>query len=137
VGDLDNDGRDDVLILSHNQPLACLNNRTRVGHFLKIRLEGCTSNRDAIGAKITVITAGGRRVAQRTGGGSYQSASDPRLHFGLARADRVEAIEVVWPSGRVSRFRDLPAGTGYLLREGAKRPSPLKGFTSARDDAGR
>jgi hypothetical protein len=137
VGDLDNDGREDVLILSHNQPLAYLNNRSRAGRFLTLRLEGSPSNRDAIGAKVTVIAAGRRYVAQRTGGGSFQSASDPRLHFGLESADRVESIEIVWPSGRVGRYRDLPTDTGYLLREGADHPSPLKGFDNSRDDARR
>jgi hypothetical protein len=134
IGDLDNDGREDVLILSHKEPLAYLNNRNRVGRFLTLRLEGSTSNRDAIGAKVTVIAAGRRCVAQRTGGGSFQSASDPRLHFGLGSVDRVESIEIVWPSGRVSRYRDLGTDTGYLLREGADHASSLKGFDNSRDD---
>jgi hypothetical protein len=137
VGDLDNDGREDVVILSHNQPLAYLNNRSQSGRFLTLRLEGSTSSRDAIGAKVTVIAAGRRCVAQRTGGGSFQSASDPRLHFGLGSADRVESIEIIWPSGLVSRYRDLPTDTGYLLREGALHPSPLQGTNHARDDARR
>ncbi len=117
VGDLDNDGRLDVLILSHNQPLAYLHNRTPARRFLTLRLEGRGSNRDAIGAKVTVTVRGQRRVAQRAGGGSFQSASDPRLHFGLGQADRVESIEIVWPSGRSSHFRDLKIDSGYLLRE--------------------
>ena len=75
------------------------------------------------------VTAGGRRqVAWRFGGGSYQSASDPRLHFGLGPAPMVEAIEVRWPSGRVDRFRDLAADTGYLIREGDEKALPLTGF---------
>src|SRR4029077_3429144 len=83
VGDLDNDGREDVLILSHNQPLAYLHNRTDGGRFLTLRLEGRQSNRDAVGAEVSVVSGGRKRVAWRTGGGSYQSATDPRLHFGL------------------------------------------------------
>jgi tetratricopeptide (TPR) repeat protein len=137
VGDLDNDGRLDVLILSHNQPLAYLHNRTEGGRFLSLRLAGSASNRDAVGAKVAVFAGGRRRMAQRVGGGSYQSASDPRLHFGLGQADRVESVEIVWPSGRIDRFRDLPTNTGYLLREGAGRPSPLQGFTSTRVDTPR
>jgi hypothetical protein len=129
VGDLDNDGREDVLILSHNQPLAYLHNRTAGGRFMTMRLEGRDSNRDAIGAKVSVVAGGRRMVAQRVGGGSYQSASDPRLHFGLGRADRIESVEVTWPRGRVDRFRDLPVDTGYVLREGDDRPRPLEGFT--------
>jgi enediyne biosynthesis protein E4 len=75
------------------------------------------------------ITAGGRRqVAWRIGGGSYQSAGDPRLHFGLGEADRVERVEVLWPSGRVDRHDGLPAGTGYRLREGDGKAYPLAGW---------
>ena len=128
VGDLDNDGRLDVLILSHNQPLAYLHNRTKGGRFLSLRLIGRQSNHDAVGAKVAVIAGGRRRVAQRIGGGSYQSASDPRLHFGLGKADRIEAIEITWPSGSVDRYSGLPADTGYLLREGQEKPRPLPGF---------
>ena len=62
------------------------------------------------------------------GGGSYQSANDPRLHFGLAGSDRVDDVEVRWPSGKVDRWTNLAAGTGYRLREGDPRPLPLAGF---------
>jgi enediyne biosynthesis protein E4 len=129
AGDIDNDGRPDALILGQNEPLAYFHNRTdRVGRFVTFRLEGTKSNRDGVGARVTV-TAGGRRlVAQRLGGGSYQSASDPRLHFGLGDAARVDSVEVRWPSGRIDRHEGLPAGTGYLLGEGDPKPRPLAGF---------
>ncbi len=128
AGDLDNDGRDDLLILSHNQPLAYFHNQSRGGHFLTIRLEGRESNRDAVGAKITVVAGDRRQTAWRVGGGSYQSASDSRLHFGLGEIDRIAAIEVTWPSGRFDRYRGLRADTGYLVREGDAQPRPLEGF---------
>jgi enediyne biosynthesis protein E4 len=128
AADLDNDGRVDLLVLAQNQPLAYFHNKTEGGHRLTIRLEGTTSNRDAVGAKV-VVTAGGRaRTAWRFGGGSYQSASDPRLHFGLGRLERAERVEVTWPSGRSERFDDLAADAGYLIREGSGRAEPLAGF---------
>jgi tetratricopeptide (TPR) repeat protein len=130
VGDLDNDGRQDVLLLSHNQPLAYLHNRTEGGRSLTLRLEGRGSNRDAIGARVAVIARGRRLVAWRTGGGSYQSASDPRLHFGLGDAPGVESVEITWPSGHVQRFAGLSAGAGYLLREGRGEPEPLEGYST-------
>ncbi|WP_148594431.1 CRTAC1 family protein [Aquisphaera giovannonii] len=125
VGDLDNDGRQDVLILSHDQPLAYFHNRTAGGHFLVLRLEGSKSNRDAVGAKVTLIRPGGNRVAWRTGGGSYQSASDPRIHFGLGADARIEAVEVAWPSGRVDRRTGIEPDSGYLIREGHEVPERL------------
>jgi hypothetical protein len=128
TGDLDNDGRLDLVILSQREPLAYLHNRTEGGHWLVLRLEGTASNRDAVGARV-VVTAGGRRqTAWRSGGGSYQSASDPRLHFGLGAADRADDVEVRWPSGRVEHFRDLAADAGYRLREGSGSAGPLAGY---------
>ncbi len=114
--------------MSHNEPLAYFHNRCEGGRFLTLRLEGRASNRDSIGAKVAVVAGGCRRVGFRVGGGSYQSASDPRLHFGLGLADRIELIEIVWPSGRVDRHRDLRSSTGYLICEGDELPRPLPGF---------
>ena len=102
---------------------------------MTFRLEGTKSNRDGVGASVTVTAGGRRQVAQRCGGGSYQSANDPRLHFGLADSDRVDSVEVRWPSGQVDRFTDLVADTGYLLREGEPESAPLPGFTPRKADA--
>jgi hypothetical protein len=82
------------------------------------RLEGRRSNRDGIGARITVQANGRRQAAQRVGGGSYLSASEPRLHFGLGSAARIDVVEARWPSGQVDRFRDLEVDVIYHLREG-------------------
>jgi tetratricopeptide (TPR) repeat protein len=129
VGDLDNDGRPDLLLLAQDVPLAYFHNRTAAGHFLTLRLEGERSNRDAIGARVTIYAGGRRQVVSRFGGGSYQSASDPRLHIGLGGAERVQTLEVLWPSGQVSRFGPLEPDTGYLIREGHREATPLPGFT--------
>jgi hypothetical protein len=119
AGDLDNDGRLDLVLLAQGEPLAYFHNQSRrVGHFIMFRLEGTRSNRDAVGAEISLVTGGGRQTRQRIGGGSYQSASDPRLHFGLGGATRVDRIEVRWPSGRVGRYDNLEADAIYHLREG-------------------
>jgi predicted Zn-dependent protease len=114
VGDLDNDGRTDALMVTQNEPLVFFHNGggATPGHFLTLRLEGIRSNRDAVGARVTVSAGGRARVAPRLGGGSFQSASDPRVHFGLGTIDRVEWLEVRWPSGCVNRHRDLAADRG-------------------------
>ncbi|WP_197446411.1 FG-GAP-like repeat-containing protein [Tautonia plasticadhaerens] len=130
VGDLDNDGRQDVLIQSHNQPLAYFHNRTEGGRSLTLRLEGRGFNRDAIGARVVVVARGQHLVAWRTGGGSYQSANDPRLHFGLGNAPGGEYAEVTWPSGHVDRYVGLSGCDGYLLREGRCEPEPLVEYSA-------
>ncbi|MFO0953390.1 MAG: CRTAC1 family protein [Isosphaeraceae bacterium] len=126
--DLDNDGRVDLLLVALDGPLSYFHNQTDGGHFLTLRLEGADGRREAVGARVTVTAGGRRQVVRRTGGGSYLSASDPRLHVGLGAAERVESVEVVWPGGRVDKYQDLPADAGYLLHEGSTQPAPLKGF---------
>jgi hypothetical protein len=133
AGDLDNDGRIDAAVVVQDEPLVYLHNRTpQAGHFVTLGLEGRWSNRDAIGARVVVEAGGRRRVAWRCGGGSYQSAGDPRLHFGLGSATRVRRVDVLWPSGCCDRFEDLGVDRGYRLREGEREPAPLPGWDPGR-----
>jgi hypothetical protein len=134
VGDLDNDGRLDAIVLNQNEPLVYLHNRTeQPGHFIRFSLEGVRSNRDAVGARVTIDYGGRRRVSERIGGGSYQSASDPRLHFGLGASRQVESIEVRWPSGHVDHHEGLTADREYRLREGAKPRAVKNGRVMSSD----
>jgi predicted Zn-dependent protease len=127
VGDLDNDGQVDVIVQSQNETVAYLHNQTKGGgHWVTLKLEGVRSNRDGVGARVVLLAGGERRVDQRKGGGSYQSASDPRLHFGLGASDRIDRLEVRWPSGFVESYTGLAADRGYLLREGAGTAKPLE-----------
>jgi enediyne biosynthesis protein E4 len=132
VGDFDNDGRTDVIMVSQNAPLALFHNQSvSQNHFLVLALEGTTSNRDAVGAKVAMTAGGKTQAVARFGGGSYLSASDPRLHFGLGPALKADRVEVTWPSGRRDCYLDLAADTGYRLREGDPAPRPLAGFAPA------
>jgi enediyne biosynthesis protein E4 len=129
AGDFDNDGRVDLLMVVENDPVVFYHNQTpSPGHFLTLILEGTSSNRDAVGARVAVTCAGQTRVAARFGGGSYMSALDHRLHFGLGPARTVERVEVTWPSGKRDNYHGLAADTGYHLREGDPTPKPLRGF---------
>jgi len=128
AGDLDNDGRVDLVLIAQDGPLAYFHNRTEGGRSLTIRLEGAGSNRDAVGSRVIAMAGGKRRVASRVGGGSFQSASDPRIHLGLGDVEKVDELEVRWPSGRVDRFQDLPTKGGLLIRERETEPRPLPGF---------
>ena len=139
AGDVDNDGRIDALIVSQNEPLVYLHNRSHAGHFLTLRLEGKASNRDAVGARVTVRCGKRLAVAQRSGGGSYLSAGDPRLHFGLGaarQADRLRRTLAVGtcrsiqePRGRcrLSAPRGRPGGSAIARPSGFQVMSPRTG----------
>jgi enediyne biosynthesis protein E4 len=125
IGDLDNDGRPDLVIVSQQSPLAYIHNRTAGGHSVSFLLEGTRSNRDGVGSLVTIKAGGRARRAWRLGGGSFLSASDPRLHFGLGQ-DRFDEVEVRWPSGHVDRFAHLEVDRCYRVREGDALPTPLQ-----------
>ena len=105
TGDYDNDGDTDVLLLCVGEPPRLLrNDGGHRGSWIGFTVVGTASNRDGVGARVTV-TAGGRSSSKvRAGGTSYLSASDPRLLFGLGEAPAVDQVEVRWPSGRSERF---------------------------------
>jgi hypothetical protein len=128
IGDINNDGRVDAIVVAQNEPLILLGNQTATsGHWLRLQLEGSRSSRDAVGARVHVISSDRHLFAQRTGGGSYLSASDPRIHFGLGDRAKIESVEVRWPSGQVDRFTTIEPDRAYLLREGASQPRAISG----------
>lgn len=127
IGDIDNDGRIDVLVVdSEGEPLLLRNETSGAGHWIGVALEGTTSNRDGYGALIEArleATHGGKKlVRQCHTDGSYMSASDPRVHFGLGDAANIESLTVKWPSGRTDTYRDLPIDRYIRLREGGQAP---------------
>jgi hypothetical protein len=105
-GDLFNDGHIDVVLNNMDSAPALLRNVVKNGnHWIAFKLiGGPKSPRDAIGAKIFVAAGGVRQRADVISGGSYGSSSDPRLHFGLGSATKVEKVEIHWPSGKTEEI---------------------------------
>jgi hypothetical protein len=99
VGDFDNDGALDVLVgVNGAAPLLLKNNAAKGNNWLGLKLEGVTSNRDAIGARISWEAGGKVRRTLKTSGGSYLSSHDPRVVLGIADATLVDAVEIHWPA---------------------------------------
>jgi hypothetical protein len=118
AGDLDNDGDLDLLLISVGEPPVLLrNDGGNRNNWLGVRLQGAKSNRDGVGAKVSVTVKGQRKVRQLLGGTSYCSASDQRLLFGLKDNQRVDEVEVRWPSGAVSKVRSVAANQYLLVKE--------------------
>jgi enediyne biosynthesis protein E4 len=118
VGDIDNDGDADLLLMNVGQsPVLLRNDGGNKNHWLGVKLNGTKSNRDGIGAKVTVRTRGVNRTRQLLGGTSYCSASDARLLFGLGDSSTVDEVEVKWPSGKVSSLKNLTINQYIAVEE--------------------
>ena len=118
-GDYDNDGDVDVLVVEMNDRPTLLRNDTVSGHhWVTIRLRGTESNRDGIGARLRIDAGGHAKTAEVRSGGSYLSHNDMRVHFGLGDADRVDRLEIRWPSGTADVVDDLPIDRFYVATEG-------------------
>jgi hypothetical protein len=122
--DYDNDGHIDLALNNSEGPPILLHNESSTpNHWIRLELRGTKSNRDAVGAKVTVHAGGRKLVRHRKGGGGYLSASDPRLLIGLGAAQRVDKVEIRWPgSSRVQEVGPLVAGRGYVIVEEMASP---------------
>jgi hypothetical protein len=100
-GEYDNDGDIDAFIVNLNDHSVFLrNNKGNQNNWLTLNLVGTKSNRDGIGARIKLTSGGKVQTSQKKSTTGYLSQNDPRMHFGLAKNDMVEKIEIKWPSGK-------------------------------------
>ena len=108
-GDLDGDGRIDVVVTALGQDAEIWMNRSeKSGHWLDIALRGTKSNRDGIGARIKVVSKNGTQYNHMTSSVGYASSSYGPVHFGLGPDSRADLIEIHWPSGIVQTLEDVP-----------------------------
>ena len=121
VADYDNDGHMDIAVSNSGGPLQLLRSVGRHGNWIGFALRGKTSNRQGIGARLTLETDAGRQVREVKAGESYLSSSDPRVHFGLGSATP-RLLTIRWPSGIVQELRDLRPGRYQVVEEPTSRP---------------
>ena len=119
TADFWNRGRQDLLFtVMDGSPILLRNEVPSAGHWLQIKTIGVKSNRDGFGAKVEVTAEGATRYAEVRAGSSFESSSDPRVHFGLGAATRVDAIVIRWPSGQVDKLGPEAADQLLVVQEG-------------------
>jgi hypothetical protein len=120
AADFWNRGVCDLAVAASNDRHALLRNEVGIGrHWLEVELTGTKSNRDAVGARVTIEIDGKRQIREVQAGDGYASQSSLRLHFGLGEATKVDEMTVRWPASRSEqRFRDVPADRIVRVTEG-------------------
>jgi hypothetical protein len=126
LDDLDNDGDVDIVVLnSRREPSILRNDSPHAGrHWLQVELRGTRSNRDGVGARVAVYCDDSTLVDEVHSGRGYQSHFGSRLHFGLGAAEKIDSLEVRWPSGGRETFHDLEINRLNTLVEGTGEPTP-------------
>jgi hypothetical protein len=118
AADFDNDGMVELLVNNSHDPPSLLKNYGKHGNWILVKLVGTKSNRDAIGARVTVRSGGHQQLQEVRSGGGYISQSDFRLHFGLGTATKIDVLEIRWPSGLVEKLEGVPANRIMSVKEG-------------------
>ena len=132
-GDIDNDGDIDILVSNNNGPARLLLNEIGSrSHWLEVRVIGVKDNRNGIGAQVGVFRKGQKPLWRRVqAGGSYLSASDNRIHFGLGSEPALEAVVVHWPSGDKEVWTNVKADAVITLRQKTGKPLPAASIASS------
>lgn len=138
TGDFLNNGREDLVVtVLDGAPVLLRNTRPSPGHWLRLKLVGSKSNRDGFGARVEVKAGSLVQNQEARANRSFESASDPRLHFGIGGAKQVDSIEIRWPSGTIDKVKDEPANQELVIEEGkgvvkrSETTSPTRGGAPA------
>jgi hypothetical protein len=124
TADFDGDGAVEVLVNNSHDPPSLLKNLGEHQNWVIVKLLGTKSNRDAIGARVTVRANGHRQVQEVRSGGGYNSQSDFRLHFGLGSASKLDLLEIRWPSGLTEKIENVSTNQILTVKEGAQISKP-------------
>jgi len=109
TGDYDNDGDTDFFVLNIDQPSMLLrNDGGNRNNWIRVQLSGVKSNRDGVGAKVTVRSGDWALTEEKMSASSYLSQNDPRLLFGLGKRDKIDSVTVRWPSGKIQQIKAPP-----------------------------
>jgi len=115
-----NDGNMDVVVGDIDGAPMILRNRGIAGrHWVSFELTGTKSNRMALNARISIVAGGMTQTDEVHSGGSYLSQNDPRIHFGLATATKIDKVEIKWPSGLKETLTNLAVDQHYVVVEGS------------------
>ena len=118
TGDLDGDGRPEIVIVNMNERPALLKNVGPRQNAIAVTLVGMKSNRSAIGARCVVEAGGRKQMADVVSGGSYYSQNSLTLYFGLGKAKNVDRLEVRWPSGGTQSWDRVAGNRTIVITEG-------------------
>src|SRR5437667_181115 len=123
IGDLWNDGRVSAVVSNMNAMPSLLVNQVRTpNHWIGIRTIGTKSNRDGIGARITLKAGPRTLVDEVRSGSSYDSNNDMRVHFGLGGTTKIDFVQIRWPSGLVERFESPKVDSIQTIKEASGTP---------------
>jgi len=123
-GDFDGDGDLDVVYTNYQKGATLLRNDSQRGNSVIIALRGTVSNRFGLGARVEATTKSGIQVRELTSARGYLSTSEPIIHFGLGDETTIERLKIIWSSGSVQTFENLPAGQRYTVTE-PERNGPM------------